>query len=254
MDLFARRTGLQFFRCCGFTSICTGLVLPADNFVQSLGRADQSVPLPAWGLRFLSVFCSDHSPTMNRFWALDVGQTDRRTDASQRCLMPKPSSNGVDSNSVFSFLRQPATWHCSHLQLNNLPLSIDISCSPGPQQQTRRTLLQRSIDVTDWRTSYRYIDPVALYASIMSATYDFKVQIVSLNRVDICVCTPPLLSAPPSPLTGWVSPFETLVDAPRMRERVRSLFNQTDISAVVLSWCRPRVMLCGSAATIRKHP
>jgi len=69
----------------------------------------------------------------------------------------------------------------------------------------------------------------------MSATYDFKVQIVSLNRVDICVCTPPLLSAPPSPLTGWVSPFETLVDAPRMRERVRSLFNQTDISAVVLS-------------------
>jgi len=30
--------------------------------------------------------------------------------------------------------------------------SIDNSCSPGPQQQTRRTLLQRSIDETDGRT------------------------------------------------------------------------------------------------------
>ena len=30
--------------------------------------------------------------------------------------------------------------------------SIDISCSPGPQQQTRRTLLQRSIDRADRRT------------------------------------------------------------------------------------------------------
>ena len=29
---------------------------------------------------------------------------------------------------------------------------IDISCSPGPQQQTRRTLLQRSITGTDRRT------------------------------------------------------------------------------------------------------
>jgi len=30
--------------------------------------------------------------------------------------------------------------------------SIDISCLPGPQQQTRRTLLQRSIAGTDGRT------------------------------------------------------------------------------------------------------
>ena len=29
------------------------------------------------------------------------------------------------------------------------PLSIDISCPPGPQQQTRRTLLQRSTDGTN---------------------------------------------------------------------------------------------------------
>jgi len=31
------------------------------------------------------------------------------------------------------------------------PLSIDISCPWGTQQQTRRTLLQRSIDGTDRR-------------------------------------------------------------------------------------------------------
>ena len=30
--------------------------------------------------------------------------------------------------------------------------SIDISCPPGPQQQTRRTLVQRPIDGTDRRT------------------------------------------------------------------------------------------------------
>ena len=39
----------------------------------------------------------------------------------------------------------------------------------GPQQQTRRTLLQRSTDGTDrqayGRTPYRYIDPTAYYAS-----------------------------------------------------------------------------------------
>ena len=40
------------------------------------------------------------------------------------------------------------------------PLSIDISCPPGPQQQTCRTLLQRSIDGTyrrdGWRRTYLY--------------------------------------------------------------------------------------------------
>jgi len=45
--------------------------------------------------------------------------------------------------------------------------SIDISCPPGPQQQTRRTLLQRSTAGTDrWkdgRTPYRYTDPAAYY-------------------------------------------------------------------------------------------
>jgi len=45
---------------------------------------------------------------------------------------------------VFSFLRRLTTRHCSHLLrravlLLRSPLSIDISCSPGPQQPTRRT-------------------------------------------------------------------------------------------------------------------
>jgi len=32
------------------------------------------------------------------------------------------------------------------------PLSIDISCPPGPQQQTRRNGMQASTDGTDKRT------------------------------------------------------------------------------------------------------
>jgi len=38
------------------------------------------------------------------------------------------------------------------------PLSIDISCPWSAQQQTRRTLLQRSIDWTDKRTDGRTPD------------------------------------------------------------------------------------------------
>jgi len=44
--------------------------------------------------------------------------------------------------SVFSFLRQLTTWHSSQLLLSAGRAAIDdISCPPGPQQQTRRTLL-----------------------------------------------------------------------------------------------------------------
>ena len=56
--------------------------------------------------------------------------------------------------------------------------SIDISCPLGPQQQTRRTLLQRSIDGTerqtdgrtDGRTPNRCIEPVEYYASSVIIT------------------------------------------------------------------------------------
>jgi len=52
------------------------------------------------------------------------------------------------------------TWHCPHLLLRAVPhaaaapatqQSIDIACPPVPQQQTRRTLLQRA-NGTDGRT------------------------------------------------------------------------------------------------------
>jgi len=47
--------------------------------------------------------------------------------------------------------------------------SIDISCLLGPQQQTRRTMLQQSIAgtdrQTDGRTPYRYTHPAAYHAS-----------------------------------------------------------------------------------------
>ena len=49
------------------------------------------------------------------------------------------------------------------------PLSIHISCPPGQQQQTRRTLLQGSTAGTDrrthGRTPYRYVDPASHYVS-----------------------------------------------------------------------------------------
>jgi len=66
---------------------------------------------------------------------------------------------------VFSFLRQLKTWHYPHLLLHvvlqpraaatpTVQQVIDISYPPGPQQQTRHTLLQRA----NW-TPYRFIDP-----------------------------------------------------------------------------------------------
>jgi len=58
--------------------------------------------------------------------------------------------------------------------------SIDISCPPGPQQQTRRTLVQRSIDGTDRRTDgrtlYRHADPAAHCASRVDKTKTLPCQ------------------------------------------------------------------------------
>ena len=58
--------------------------------------------------------------------------------------------------------------------------SIDISCPPGPQQQTRRTLVQRSIDGTDRRTDgrtlYRHADPAAHRASRVDKTKTLPCQ------------------------------------------------------------------------------
>jgi len=47
------------------------------------------------------------------------------------------------------------------------PLSTDIACPPGPQQQTRSTLLRWNRQ-TDGQTPFRYVDPAAYYASSVS--------------------------------------------------------------------------------------
>jgi len=44
------------------------------------------------------------------------------------------------------------------------PAAINVSCLPGPQQQTYHMLLQWSVDGTDRWTLYRYTDPAAYYA------------------------------------------------------------------------------------------
>jgi len=88
--------------------------------------------------------------------------------SSMQCVAAADCAHAVGNKSVFSFLRQLSTLHCSPLLLHAaVQQSIDISCPPGPQQQTRRTLLQRSTAGTDrWkdgRTPYRYTDPAAYY-------------------------------------------------------------------------------------------
>ena len=60
------------------------------------------------------------------------------------------------SKPVFSFLRQLTAWHCPHLLLRAVlrrgwllsagRQSVDISCSPGPQQQTRSSGVRRTTD------------------------------------------------------------------------------------------------------------
>ena len=57
---------------------------------------------------------------------------------------------------VFGFLRQLTAWHCPHLLLRAVlrrgwllsagRQSVDISCSPGPQQQTRSSGVRRTTD------------------------------------------------------------------------------------------------------------
>jgi len=77
---------------------------------------------------------------------------------------PRPDAKTNINKSVVSFLRQLSTWHCPHSLLRPRVAcgaavvgqqSIDISCPPGAQLQTRRTLLQRSIDGTDRQTDGR---------------------------------------------------------------------------------------------------
>ena len=77
-------------------------------------------------------------------------------DARRSCVIQTKAA--LSSKSALSFLRQLTTCHCSHLLRHNGARrprrSIDRSISPvptGPQQQTHRGGLQRSIDGTDRR-------------------------------------------------------------------------------------------------------
>jgi len=58
---------------------------------------------------------------------------------------------------------------------------------PGPQQQTRRTLLLRSTDgtdrQTDRRTPYRYIQPSAYYASSVNNPLAWQKVTAAYRRV-----------------------------------------------------------------------
>ena len=65
--------------------------------------------------------------------------------------------NTNNNKSMFSYLRTLTTWHCPPL----LKQSIDISCPPGPQQQTCSSGVRRANGTdgqTDRRTPYRSID------------------------------------------------------------------------------------------------
>ena len=97
------------------------------------------------------------------FWAYVVGLCTQSVRAS--VILVTVCYNTVANTFVFSFLRQLKTWHYPHLLLHvvlqpraaatpTVQQVIDISYPPGPQQQTRHTLLQRA----NW-TPYRFIDP-----------------------------------------------------------------------------------------------
>jgi len=60
-----------------------------------------------------------------------------------------------NNKSVISYLRTLTTWHCPPL----LQQSIDISCPPGPQQQTCSSGFAAVGPCWDRRTPYRSTDP-----------------------------------------------------------------------------------------------
>jgi len=85
-------------------------------------------------------------------------------------LRLNPNTNSVLNKSLFSFLRQLSTRHCSHLLPSVaaavrraaaprpaawLPLSIDVSRRHGAQQQTRHIGVRRVNDGTDRQTDRR---------------------------------------------------------------------------------------------------
>ena len=99
-----------------------------------------------------------------------LGQTDRQADRHQAFVLRFTLSTRLANitNLCSASSSRLSTWHCPHLLLSAVlrrraaapllrssrrpPLSIDIFCPRGAQQQTRRTPLLRSNDETDRRT------------------------------------------------------------------------------------------------------
>ena len=71
-------------------------------------HADPLVRLLARG--FLLVFCCNPSVEMHRFRARDMGQTDRRTDGSQRCLVQGSRGPSMDAAIMLYILLVTAVW------------------------------------------------------------------------------------------------------------------------------------------------
>ena len=96
------------------------------------------------------------------------------------CPPACPKSKLYHSPDVFHDFDRRAIKVCRFLYLSSAPArqqSIDISCSPGPQQQTRRTLLQQANGTdkqtdrqADGRTPYRFIDPTMRAVPIIIMT------------------------------------------------------------------------------------
>ena len=90
---------------------------------------------------------------------------------------------------LFSFLRQLTTWHCSQLLLSAGRATIDrYLLAAGPTVANPPHAW--SIDGTDRGTPYRYVDPVAYYASSVSDTEYYRRNNVRFRTIFSCITRP----------------------------------------------------------------
>ena len=95
-------------------------------------------------------------PTLGSRTAKEQNRTACAERPDERQFLPR-------NKSVFSFLRQLTTWHCPHLLLSAGRAAI--SCSPGPQQQTRSTHWRVASEWDTQRDGLLACDPTARFPS-----------------------------------------------------------------------------------------
>jgi len=144
------------------------------------------------GLRVRTqLYCSQKNTTQTANMAVMPGVNrviqKRSTDTSAEipngsskssyCILMKCTTSDNSNKSVFSFLRQLTTWHCSHSLLDAVLLywatGVRHCCSIFPVRRAHSSKLtacccsSQYIDgtQTDGQTPYRYIDPAAYYVS-----------------------------------------------------------------------------------------